>query len=287
MDVASHPCFVFWAVCGPCMVALSIDPAIETFSISLKDPTCPWAHSEISKWLRVDGTLAWKSHGLCARILYPDTLKEMKERHVTDQDLLDILKVVQIEHIVEREGGWDTEKEWTLALSGGDKQRIAMARLFYHAPRYAILDECTSAVSMDIEKIMYTHATALGISLLTVSHRPSLWKYHNYILQYDGQGGYVFTKLDAQKRLALQEEKNAVSVWIDSCLNHVCSSAYPIDWSQAAWSAQVTSSYSRIIWIKQIINASYPFFSSNIRAVSVVIAKAKEEYPTVNNTNDF
>lgn len=64
---------------------------------------------------------------------------------------------------------------------------------------------------MDIEKIMYTHATALGVSLLTVSHRPSLWKYHNFILQYDGQGGYVFTKLDAQKRLALQEEKNAVS----------------------------------------------------------------------------
>ncbi|CDS12273.1 Putative ATP-binding cassette, subfamily D(ALD), member 2 [Lichtheimia ramosa] len=52
--------------------------------------------------------------------------------------------------------------------------------------------------------------TDLGISLLTVSHRPSLWQYHNFILQYDGQGGYVFTKLDAQRRLALQEEKNAI-----------------------------------------------------------------------------
>ncbi|KAI9245155.1 ABC transporter transmembrane region 2-domain-containing protein [Sporodiniella umbellata] len=144
------------------------------------------------------------------QILYPDTLKEMKEKNVTDDDLMKILKVVQIEHIVEREGGWDSEKEWFLSLSGGDKQRIAMARLFYHAPRYTILDECTSAVSMDIEKIMYTHATALGISLLTVSHRPSLWKYHNFILQYDGQGGYVFTKLDAEKRLALQEEKTLI-----------------------------------------------------------------------------
>ncbi|KAI7879673.1 hypothetical protein K492DRAFT_217006 [Lichtheimia hyalospora FSU 10163] len=144
------------------------------------------------------------------QILYPDTIEDMKKRNVTDDDLLKILKVVQIEHIVEREGGWDTEKEWAIALSGGDKQRIAMARLFYHSPRYAILDECTSAVSMDIEKIMYTHATDLGISLLTVSHRPSLWQYHNFILQYDGQGGYVFTKLDAQKRLALQEEKNAI-----------------------------------------------------------------------------
>ncbi|CAO3696731.1 unnamed protein product [Rhizopus microsporus] len=144
------------------------------------------------------------------QILYPDTIEDMKQKSVTDEDLLDILKVVQIEHIVEREGGWDSEKEWSLALSGGDKQRIAMARLFYHKPRYTILDECTSAVSMDIEKIMYTHATALGISLLTVSHRPSLWKYHNFILQYDGQGGYVFTKLDAEKRLALQEEKNMI-----------------------------------------------------------------------------
>ncbi|KAI8093058.1 ABC transporter transmembrane region 2-domain-containing protein [Halteromyces radiatus] len=144
------------------------------------------------------------------QVLYPDTIEDMQERGITDNDLLEILHVVQIGHIVEREGGWDAEKEWTLALSGGDKQRIAMARLFYHSPRYAILDECTSAVSMDIEKIMYTHATALGISLLTVSHRPSLWKYHNYILQYDGQGGYVFTKLDAQKRLKLQEEKTAI-----------------------------------------------------------------------------
>ncbi|KAI8341882.1 ABC transporter transmembrane region 2-domain-containing protein [Chlamydoabsidia padenii] len=144
------------------------------------------------------------------QILYPDTVEEMHERGVTDKDLLDILHIVQIGHIVDREGGWDVEKEWTIALSGGDKQRIAMARLFYHSPRYAILDECTSAVSMDIEKIMYTHATALGISLLTVSHRPSLWKYHNYILQYDGQGGYVFTKLDAEKRLKLQEEKNSI-----------------------------------------------------------------------------
>lgn len=56
----------------------------------------------------------------------------MKERNVTDEQLLSILKVVQIEHVVEREGGWDSEKEWTLALSGGDKQRVNFSYCYYH-----------------------------------------------------------------------------------------------------------------------------------------------------------
>ncbi|CAG8454334.1 1842_t:CDS:10 [Ambispora gerdemannii] len=138
------------------------------------------------------------------QIIYPHTIQEMHERGYTDDKLQEILEIVQLNKIVEREGGWNKEREWKDSLAG------AMARLFYHSPRYAILDECTSAVSMDIEKIMYTHATELNISLLTVSHRPSLWKYHNFILQYDGQGGYVFTKLDAERRLALQEEKQTL-----------------------------------------------------------------------------
>jgi ATP-binding cassette subfamily D (ALD) long-chain fatty acid import protein len=49
----------------------------------------------------------------------------MQERGVTDKDLLDILHVVQIGHIVDREGGWEVEKEWAIALSGGDKQRVS------------------------------------------------------------------------------------------------------------------------------------------------------------------
>ncbi|KAI9325924.1 ABC transporter transmembrane region 2-domain-containing protein [Zopfochytrium polystomum] len=144
------------------------------------------------------------------QVIYPDTHAEMMKKGVTDEYLREILSVVQIGSVVDTHGGFDSTKDWKDVLAGGDKQRIAMARLFYHRPRFAILDECTSSVSMDIERIMYTHAQRLGISLITVSHRPSLWKYHNWILQYDGQGGYVFTPLDAERRLALQEEKNSI-----------------------------------------------------------------------------
>ena len=59
----------------------------------------------------------------------------MSARGVTDEELLKILEVVEMGHIVDREGGWDSVREWRDALSGGDKQRIAMARLFYHRPK--------------------------------------------------------------------------------------------------------------------------------------------------------
>ena len=69
------------------------------------------------------------------QIIYPDSHAEMLARGVKDEDLLADLDVVDMGHIVEREGGWDAVREWRDALSGGDKQRIAMARLFYHKPK--------------------------------------------------------------------------------------------------------------------------------------------------------
>ncbi|KAF8213531.1 ABC transporter transmembrane region 2-domain-containing protein [Mycena galopus ATCC 62051] len=140
------------------------------------------------------------------QIIYPHSRQTWRPvRGIADADLFNVLSAVQMDHVVEREGGWDAAKEWRDALSGGDKQKIAWARLFYHNPKAT-----TSLVPQEMEGLMMQHATRLGITLLTVSHRPSLWQWHHLILQYNGTGGYVFTKLDAEKRLALQEEKQAL-----------------------------------------------------------------------------
>jgi ABC-type uncharacterized transport system fused permease/ATPase subunit len=39
---------------------------------------------------------------------------------------------------------------------------------------------------------MYNTAKELNITLFTVSHRTSLFKYHEYMLKFDGEGGYIF-----------------------------------------------------------------------------------------------
>ncbi|KAM9827617.1 ATP-binding cassette sub-family D member 3a [Neosynchiropus ocellatus] len=126
------------------------------------------------------------------QVIYPDTLEDQRKKGISDQVLKEYLDNVQLGHILSREGSWDTVKDWMDVLSGGEKQRMAMARLFYHKPQFAILDECTSAVSVDVEDYIYNHCRTVGITLFTVSHRKSLWKHHEFYLHMDGRGNYEF-----------------------------------------------------------------------------------------------
>ncbi|XP_056598505.1 ATP-binding cassette sub-family D member 3b isoform X1 [Triplophysa dalaica] len=112
------------------------------------------------------------------QVIYPDTHEDQMKKRTSDKVLREYLDNVQLGHILDREGSWESVQDWMDVLSGGEKQRMAMARLFYHKPQFAILDECTSAVSVDVEDFIYNHCRKVGITLFTVSHRKSLWKHH-------------------------------------------------------------------------------------------------------------
>ena len=60
-----------------------------------------------------------------------------------------------------------------MILSGGEKQRMAWARLFLRRPRFGLLDEASAGVSVEVLEHLYETAASYDITLLTISHEPA------------------------------------------------------------------------------------------------------------------
>jgi len=116
------------------------------------------------------------------QVIYPDGEMDMRMKRKNEHDLKEVLDAAKLGYLPEREGGWDTRKEWKDVLSGGEKQRVGFARLLYHEPQYAVIDEGTSAVSSDVEGLLYETCKERGITLITISTRASLKRYHTFNL---------------------------------------------------------------------------------------------------------
>ena len=77
--------------------------------------------------------------------------------------------------------------QWSQQLSGGEAQRLAMARVFLKQPSWVFADEATSALDEATEKVIYERLLLMvirqGGALVSVAHRPSVAAYHQRLWQ--------------------------------------------------------------------------------------------------------
>lgn len=99
-----------------------------------------------------------------------------------DADLKQALTDALLPHLASR---LDEEDAWTQKLSGGEQQRLAIARVLLKKPRWIFADEATSALDDAAEKTLYeklvAHVKAAHGSMVSIAHRPTAAAFHRTV----------------------------------------------------------------------------------------------------------
>jgi vitamin B12/bleomycin/antimicrobial peptide transport system ATP-binding/permease protein len=76
----------------------------------------------------------------------------------------------------------DHAQAWGQILSGGEQQRLALARVILKQPAWVFADEATSALDEATQSVLYARLKAMVQlrqgSLLSITHRPTLAEFH-------------------------------------------------------------------------------------------------------------
>ena len=109
--------------------------------------------------------------------IFDGTLREnlIFDKKISDERILEVLNLVCLSKFYEKlEDGLDTELgEKGIRMSGGERQRVALARLFFDESKIIILDEATSAMDNITEKnVMKNIVSKLSDkTIIVIAHR--------------------------------------------------------------------------------------------------------------------
>ena len=109
--------------------------------------------------------------------IFDGTLREnlIFDKKIPDEEIIKVLNLVCLDKFYEKlENGLDTEiGEKGVRMSGGERQRVALARLFFDDSKIIILDEATSAMDNITEKLVMENVVKQldNKTLVVIAHR--------------------------------------------------------------------------------------------------------------------
>ena len=106
----------------------------------------------------------------------------------SDAELHDVLSKVGLPSLVER---LDDSDNWQMRLSGGEQQRLAVARALLARPDWLFLDESTASLDEQSEADLYRviAKTLPKTTLVSIGHRSTLNAFHKRRIAFEPHGG--------------------------------------------------------------------------------------------------
>ena len=108
----------------------------------------------------------------------------------SDAELRETLDAVGLGHLRD---ALDQDEPWAQRLSGGELQRLAVARALLARPDWLFLDEATASLDPQSEAELYAliRARLPGTTVISIAHRPSVAELHDrrLVLQAEPGGG--------------------------------------------------------------------------------------------------
>jgi len=125
-------------------------------------------------------------------VLFSDTVRNnimFGRDSLTDSDIEWAVEVSQLKNEIERfPDGLDTQIGTKgVSISGGQKQRLALARALVGKPKILILDDCTSALDSSTETMLWERLEEVmpDMTVIMITHRPDMLENADYIFVLD------------------------------------------------------------------------------------------------------
>ena len=114
-----------------------------------------------------------------------------------------LLAAIEDVGLAQLKGFLDIDDNWTQRLSGGEQQRLAIARAILARPTWLLLDEATAAMDVDLERAIYERLAERlpNTTIVSIAHRTTLADHHARHLTLQKSTDGVF-KVDDERLAA-------------------------------------------------------------------------------------
>jgi len=120
-----------------------------------------------------------------------------QEGAIADEQMTTVLRGLGLTGMLDREGGFDVERDWAATLSLGEQQLLSVARVVLAAPGFVFLERPRATLGAAQADRVISLLRERSITCLTLSDGDDRLEDYDVVLELGDDGAWTWRALDA------------------------------------------------------------------------------------------